>query len=795
MDDQSGSAFPLPAGGIAMAITDPEGRVLFADAMLRSLTGRTEHEGFGAFDTLVADGPVWAELTATPLDSGPRTATLRHRDGPPVPVALHVRPVAADSGGGAYAVLVAPLRRAEEWRLDQAIVRALFEQASIGAAILDPDLGFIRRSPHRLPGESHPWMPIGRRLREFLGEDQARTVERQLGRVRDTGEPLIRSPHLVRVPDGQGGVQQLSLSALRLCDGNETLGVLSLFADVTEEARTAYRVALLHAAADRIGTTLDVATVARELADVLVPAFADWAMVDLADAVVQGDDPQPLTQVSLPRMHRSAVAGVGPPWADMLAAGDELPDWSGTIAAEVVSRGGTFMVPVLPAPEDLPEPPPPYAGRVTPPEAHSLIIAALRARGLPFGWITVWRTEMAAPFDKQDSRLLGEIGSRAALALDNARRYTREHRSAATLQRSLLPSAVTATATAEAKGAYLPSVGGAGIGGDWFDVIPLSSLRVGFAVGDVVGHGLHASATMGRLRTAVHTLADLDLDPVELVTHLDDLVTALDHDEQAPPGVAGATFLYTEYDPVASSCTLVSAGHPPPLLLRRSGAASFVDVSPGPPLGVGGEPFEPVELSVSPGDLLVFYTDGLVVQPRTDIAEGMERLSRCVAAHGRDDLGPLAERVLALAPTPHRDDVALLLVRPSGVPAEDVAEWEFPAEAEVVPTARQLALGQLAAWDLDHLAFTTELIVSELVTNALRYAGGPIGLRMIRRDILVCEVTDPSSTQPRLRRARSTDEGGRGLFLVAQLSNRWGSRFTRSGKTIWTEQTLDALTG
>ncbi|MGW4736339.1 ATP-binding SpoIIE family protein phosphatase, partial [Streptomyces shenzhenensis] len=424
------------------------------------------------------------------------------------------------------------------------------------------------------------------------------------------------------------------------------------------------------------------------------------------------------------------------------------------------------------------------------------VAAPLFARGLLLGSIDIWRTERCAPFDQQDAELLAEIASRAALSVDNARRYTREHRAAVALQQRLLPQATTDSRAADTAGVYVPAGGGAEISGDWFDVISLPSPRTAFVVGDVIGHGLAATATMGRLRAAIQTLADLELDPTELLTHLDDLVARLAA-EAGPEqqDTIGATCLYALYDPISGRCSLASAGHPPPIAVQPDGTARVLEeLSPGPPLSVGGMPFETTTIDLVPGSVLALYTDGLIKHADRDAGAGLRDLTDRLAADCRPDR-PLQETghtLLADAvESPPRDDIALLLARTRVLPPQATATWEFPPVPTIVAEARKAATLQLATWGLDDLAFTTELVVSELVTNAVRYVGcGPIGLRLIHAHVLICEVTDISNTQPRLRRARWADEGGRGLFLVAQLTARWGSRYDQSGKTIWTEQHL-----
>jgi hypothetical protein len=303
-----------------------------------------------------------------------------------------------------------------------------------------------------------------------------------------------------------------------------------------------------------------------------------------------------------------------------------------------------------------------------------------------------------------------------------------------------------------------------------------------------------ASATMGRLRAAIQTLADLELEPDELLTRLADLVQRLA--AEAPSGdrdIVGGTCLYSVYDPVTRRCAMASAGHPPPVLVRPDRTAEAVEISPGPPLALSGMPYETTVIDVEPGSILALYTDGLVERGDRDTGQGLPRLTEALAAHCRPDraLDETGRALLAdLADHAPRDDAALLLARTRAVPAADTAHWEIPADPAAVSKAREWITRQLTLWGLDDLLFATELIVSELVTNAIRYGRPPMDLRLIRHHVLVCEVTDSSSTQPRLRRARTTDEGGRGLFLVSQLGGRWGCRHGQDGKTIWSEQAI-----
>ncbi|GAA3207498.1 hypothetical protein GCM10020256_03170 [Streptomyces thermocoprophilus] len=395
------------------------------------------------------------------------------------------------------------------------------------------------------------------------------------------------------------------------------------------------------------------------------------------------------------------------------------------------------------------------------------------------------------PFDADEVALAEELVARAAVSIDNARRFTREHGMAVTLQRSLLPRSLPAQDALDIAYRYLPAQ--AGVGGDWFDVLPLSGARVALVVGDVVGHGLHAAATMGRLRTAVHNFSTLDPAPDELLALLDEMVGRIDQDERADGTagpVTGATCLYAVYDPVSRRCTVARAGHPPPAVVAPDGTVEFPDVASGPPLGVGGLPFETAELELAEGSRLVLYTDGLVEDRERDIDAGLELLREALAAAGPSPEETCRAALDALLPPRPGDDIALLVARTRALDADRVVEREVPMDPAAVREVRALVAEQLGRWGLEELAFTTELLLSELVTNAIRYGSAPVRVRLLLDRTLICEVADGSSTSPHLRYAALSDEGGRGLFLVAQLAERWGTRYTPTGKVIWAEQPL-----
>ncbi|WP_436777623.1 SpoIIE family protein phosphatase [Yinghuangia sp. YIM S09857] len=687
--------------------------------------------------------------------------------------------------------LVAGLGLPPEWA--EHLAAAVFAQASIGLLVLDAELRVIAANEDAELFRDAP-VRIGVHADTVFGAfglDDARPLLRE---TLASGTPVIgQELFTARATDGRELQLRLAVFRIPPYDGRP-LGLLVTFNDATEQVRAESRAAMVHEAAATLGASLDVTEITRRLADLLVPRWADLAAVDLAEAVLIGEEPMRDPDTGYTPSIRTAVAQTGPSWpAELVQVGQAPLVPVGRPEIMAFERGVTLLAPHLVA---APELPPEMLRRIIPPGGHSILAVPLFARGHLLGAVQLWRTERPEPFDEDDARLLEEVASRAALSVDNARRYTRERRVALALQHSLLPEGRTDEPAAETFGAYLPTASAAGVGGDWYDVIPLSSLRLAFVVGDVVGHGLGASATMGRLRTAVQAIADMDLPPDEVLTHLDDLILRLSDERAGPAAIAGATCLYVDYDPVSRRCRMASAGHPPPAVVAPDERARYVDLEPGPPLGVGGMPFEVTDIELAPGSVLVLYSDGLVTGPDRDLDRGMrgllKQIERFDCAH-RDLDKAGHDLVEAAADSPRDDDTTLLMARVHPLADDDSVAWELPADPACVAQARDLTAAQLTAWDLDELAFTTELVVSELVTNAVRYGGGgPITLRLIRGNVLVCEVSDPGNTQPRLRRARSTDEGGRGLFLVAQLTRRWGSRYQQSGKTIWAEQPLFA---
>ncbi len=430
----------------------------------------------------------------------------------------------------------------------------------------------------------------------------------------------------------------------------------------------------------------------------------------------------------------------------------------------------------------------------------------LIASGHPIGCCVI---SFARPrhLTAEERTLFTTLSALIAQAFERARLYDAEHTRAQELQRGMLPRDLPLLPAVTTAARYLPAGEATEAGGDWYDVIPLSAERVALVIGDVMGHGLSEAATMGRLRTAVHTLADLELSPDELLTHLNDLVSGLGDDYYA-------TCLYAVYDSTTRICAVASAGHPPPAIVRPDGTVHYPDLAPAPPLGAASPPFDTVETHLPEGSLLVLYTDGMVESSTRDIDHGMTRLAQTLTAaqtrtthrlphsattsgsrYGRDRLRETEpiERLcdaVTSALLPARklatDDAALLIARTHGLTSEDIAFWPLPEHPIAASQARSHTRTQLSQWNLHDLATTTELLVS----NVIRHAKGPIQLRLLRSETLTCEVSDGSLSTPRIRRAADMDEGGRGLQLVAALAHRWGARYTPTGKCIWVEQLL-----
>ncbi|MCM2576270.1 ATP-binding SpoIIE family protein phosphatase [Streptomyces meridianus] len=556
----------------------------------------------------------------------------------------------------------------------------------------------------------------------------------------------------------------------------------------------AERLRFVGAATRRIARGIDLDEIVLGLCRATVPTFTDVILVYLRDPLPVGDErpvdpvvlrlrrtdripaendadtgghallslqnePSPasdLTEVRPGGPLAEVLRGVRPVFGDSEAVGAALPEL----------LGAEFCIP----------------------GPHRAILAPLRGRRRVIGAAVFLRRAERAPFEADDLLVAAQLATHTALGVDKAVLYGREAYIADALQRSMLPDSLPQPTGVRLASRYLPAAETARVGGDWYDAIPLPGSRVALVVGDVMGHSMTSAAIMGQLRTTAQTLAGLDLPPQEVLHHLDEQAQRLGSDRMA-------TCLYAVYDPVAHRIVVANAGHPPPVMLHVGGRAEVLRVPPGAPIGVGGVAFEAVELDAPTGATLLLYTDGLVESRLRDVWTGIhqlrDRLTATAELTGADHappLEPLCDEVLdMLGPGDRDDDIALLAARFEGISPEDVALWHLDPDETAPGRARRLARSALQQWDLEDLTDSVQLLISEVVTNAVRYAERPVTLRLLRTDVLRCEVGDDVPQLPRLRQARPSDEGGRGLYLVNRLARRWGATRLSTGKVVWFE--------
>ncbi|MGV9564341.1 SpoIIE family protein phosphatase [Streptomyces sp. NPDC003480] len=743
----------------------------------------------------ILDGREWTGVIPFLAPDAKRTQGLAE---------VYVMPTVTEDGDRAAVCIVVDVRTLRSIETDLAASQAIFGQSPFGFLLIDQDLR-VRRANERFASTfgGTPDQHRGRSVHDYLQSPEADRVAATLRRVLETGDS-ITDMHVTGFVPGSEERRHWSVNLYRVHSGSgHPIGIAWLGIDVTarraaaREAAAARRnLALLNEAGARIGNSLDLETTARELLDVVVPGFCDLATVDLHQGLLAGDETPPGLADGSAELRRvafsSAVAGL--PFAggtEPLAVGSVHHYAFNSPCADALRTARPRNVPA----ED--------GGLI-----QSTLAVPMVAHDTVVGLAKFSRAKGSEPFGERDRALAVELAARAAVCIDNARLYRREHERALILQRSLLPPGDPEASGLDIACRYLPGNAATGrpseVGGDWFDVIELPGHRTALVVGDVMGRGLRAAVAMGELRTAVRTLAQLDLEPAEVLAQLDEIARNLG----APGGVQQATraarrpreadlsevylatCVYAVYDSVTRRCTFANAGHLPPVVVEPGQPALMLDVPPGMPLGVGGEPFEEVEVELPEGALLALYTDGLVESRDHPLDEGLQAFVGALT-DPTQPLEDVCDHVLNTLDSHHgEDDIALLMARVQGLPAECVGDWTLPREPRSVGRAREYARGRLLAWDLEPLVDTTELLVSELVTNALRYGEGEIRLRLLLDRTLVCEVWDAGLVQPRRRRARDTDEGGRGLQLVGLLSAAWGSRRTPRGKTVWFELPL-----
>ncbi|MCC5474621.1 SpoIIE family protein phosphatase [Streptomyces barringtoniae] len=686
--------------------------------------------------------------------------------------------------------------------MDEAILAALFSESPIGLHVLDTQLRIVRfnsaaRHIHSFPLKGYLGRPLGELLRDY-GVEDADVIESMVREVLRTGTP--KRDVLIRLRSRREPYTEAaaSVSWFRLQDAQERpLGVAAALLDVTDRYRAQARLALLERASGRIGTSMDLFSTAQELADAAVPEFADTVTVDLLDPVLRGEAPEsgplvggiPLRRAGWSSMH--SIEESGSPMAGEV---------SGFPAESPFRHSMADLRPRLIGRLD------PEAGwlsnepfryrLLTAIQVHSMIVTPMRARGLVLGLACFYRWRSPDAYEDDDLTLAEQLTARTALYLDNARQYIRGRSAARLLQPTPRPPEFPVHSAVETAHSYVPCQSG----GDWFDVIPLPGGRVALVAGAISGQGTGAVTAMGELRAAIGALAALDLPPDELLERLHELVARLSGQESHPSQDAsgslmmGAHCLYAIYDPVTRQCAMSRAGALRLVAVLPGGSAELAGIPSGPALGQGMPAYRTAERELPEGSVLILNSTAL---PRGcslwDVEGRLDEVSALFAG-GRRSLQEACDAVtrVLVHEQPGRPDydVNVLLARTRAFGPDRLASWELRHEPESASKARKLTADRLTAWEIDELAFTTELVVSELVTNAVRYSDGPIGLRLIRDRTLVCEVTDTSSTVPQLRRAEDTDEGGRGLYLTAQLTQRWGTRPARRGKIIWAEQTI-----
>ncbi|MEU1343149.1 SpoIIE family protein phosphatase [Streptomyces sp. NPDC090075] len=749
----------------------------------------------------ILDGREWTGVVPFRMPDGPDGE--RGEEGL---AEVYVMPTRTAEGEHAAVCIVVDVRTLRSIETDLAASQSIFGQSPFGFLLIDPDLR-IRRANVRFSSifGGTPDDHRGKGVHDYLPRSEAERVAATLRRVLETGNS-ITDMHVTGFVPGSEERRHWSINLYRVHSGTgRPIGIAWLGLDITarraaaREAAAARRnLALLNEAGARIGNSLDLETTARELLDVVVPGFCDLATVDLYQGLLAGDETPPGLADGSAELRRVAFAS---------AVSDEPFVGGGAPVAVGAVHHYPFNSPCADALRTArPQHVPAEEGGLV----QSTLAVPMVAHDTIVGLAQFARTKGSEPFGDRDRDLAVELAARAAVCIDNARLYRREHERALILQRSLLPPGDPEASGLDIACRYLPGNAATEVGGDWFDVIELPGHRTALVVGDVMGRGLRAAVAMGELRTAVRTLALLDLEPAEVLSALDEIARGLG----TPGGVQQATrtarqprdadlsevylatCVYAVYDSVTRRCTFANAGHLPPVLVEPGEDALMLDVPPGMPLGVGGEPFEEVEVELPEGALLALYTDGLVESRDHPLDEGLQAFVGALTDPSRP-LEDVCDHVLNTLDTHHgEDDIALLMARVQGLPAESVGDWTLPREPRSVGRAREYARGQLLTWDLEPLVDTAELLVSELVTNALRYGEGEIRLRLLLDRTLVCEVWDSGLVQPRRRRARDTDEGGRGLQLVGLLSAAWGSRRTPRGKTVWFELPLpDGETG
>ncbi|WP_411110432.1 SpoIIE family protein phosphatase [Streptomyces sp. c-19] len=654
---------------IALWREDAEGRIVEWSLAAQDLLGHRPEHVLGRLATplLVPDAnrELADRLTHRVQNGETMVGTLpvRHRDGHMVAMEMWIVP-AADPQGRPGAMLIA-VETSEVLRMREnlAAMESLFTQSPIGLALLGPDLRFLRVNDtlarmNGVPAAEH----VGRRLTEVVPGVNATSLESLMRQVLESGTAVVDARRVGRTPADPERDRIWSCSYAPLVDRTDrrSLGLIASLVDITESQeahseveRARHRFALLAEAGAKIGTTLDLKQTAEEAVRFLVPQLADSADVQMLEAVLEPDDPAASTRGVLRRLAARFPDPTAP--TSVLTAGQTFQIPLDSVYEQVVSRGRPFNLYTSDVQALFTGPRTEALRTYFSTRIGSARLVPLVARGQVLGAVAVTRLRTREPFDAQDCVLIDEVVARAALNIDNARLYTTQREAALTLQRSLTNSALPAVTGLELTGRYLPA-SAHDVGGDWFDVIALPGGRTGLVIGDVMGHGIHAAAVMGQLRTAVRTLARHDIPPASMLSSLDAVVADLGEDTMA-------TCVYAVHDPATGGWVIARAGHPPPAVATPDGTITFLDGPPGTPLGTGAHDFGTEEVALPAGGLLVLYTDGLIEARDRDLDEGMRQLAQALLPLDRP-LDTLCDEVLGrLLAGAAQDDVAMLLAR------------------------------------------------------------------------------------------------------------------------------------
>jgi PAS domain S-box-containing protein len=668
-----------------------------------------------------------------------------------------------------------------------ALLEALFADAAVGIGMFDEDCRYLRVNPvlQRLIGL--PATQLYGRTPSALMPGFGDAVETVLRRVAKTGVPLRNVELRGRTPADPDLDRAYVCSYFPLLapDGS-LIGLASIVRDVSGQQQSAIdlesaheRLTLLSLVGGVIGSSLSTRDTLAALAALTVPRFADHCVVDLVD--LEGEQRGLLRRMAL--VHADEVSEAGQiAWRGNTGLVTYPPDHPVT---RVLASGRALLIRDVPT--ELPDNDPPDSAAAKFSRdvgVRSLLVLPLSSHGVLTGVASFAVSISGRTYDEPDLAVAREIAGRFSVALDNAHSYEAQQLVALTLQRSMLPQTLPVVEGLEPESVYLPGAGDTEVGGDWFDLIPLSTGRTGIVIGDVMGRGIHAAAVMGQLRAATRAFAVLDLAPADVLHHLDELVVALD-------AVQIVTCVYAVFDPSVATLTVANAGHLPPLLLR-AGVAERLDLDTGTPLGIGDVRFVQRDVTLSPGDALVLYTDGLVEARGSDLDVGIERLRAALTANAPVG-GTCAAALRALMDdetVEYDDDVAMLVLRATApAPGREPLVVTLPARAEAPRLGRDAARTAVNRWGLSpDVADTVALIVSELVTNAVLHTGSAPTLRLrTAAETIYVEVSDDDSRPPRMRDPGDDDDGGRGLHLIEALSRRWNVRNTTAGKVVWAE--------